>query len=346
MTKRIVLGLIALAVVALVAYRVMRATADEEPAPDVAAIRREAGVPVEVATAAVEALEVRRSFTGAIRAVRSATIRARTEDEIVEIPARVGRRVREGEVLVRQSSRGSLAAVRQAEAAHEQARRLVERLTPLHERGAISARDWDDANTALRVADANLAAARKNVVLTSPIAGTVTDVRVTVGAMPSAGDPLVRVSDLSRVQVLLQVSPTQARELAAGQEALLAECATSGRVSRVSLQADPETRLVEVEVTFSDPAGAVIPGALAAVEIVVGRREAALVVPQAAVSGSVVWVVEEAGTARSRPVAVGLSGDGRVEILSGLAPGDRVVTAGASLLSDGARVRVVGGGGS
>jgi len=347
MTKRIVFSLIGLALVVLVVIRVIQASADTEPAPDVDQIRQRTGIPVEVTAARIGELVVRREFTGTLRGVRSGTVRAKTGDEIVDIPIRVGQRVRTGDVLVRQRSQGSVAAVHQAEAAFEQAQRTVERLRPLREQGAISEQDWDNAVTALEVATANRDAARLSVELTSPIDGIVTDVIESRGTVPSPGDPLVRVSDLSRVQVRLQVSPQQARELAIGQPATLPESELTGTVSRIALQADPDSRLLEVELTFpgasASGSGSVVPGSLVKALVEVGRRETCLIVPQIAVRDGAVWVVDDAGTATRRPVTVGLAGDDLVEVQEGLKEGERVVTAGASLLSDGAQTRIVGG---
>ena len=170
--KKIVFGIIGLFLVVLVVVRVVQASAEQDIPPGVEEIRRQSGIPVEVATARSGPLVVSREFTGTVRGIRSATIRARTGDEIVEIPVRVGQRVAAGDVLIRQSQEGSMASVRQAEAAYEQASRTVERLRPLREQGAISEQDWDNATTALSVAEANLAAARSSVELTSPIAGS------------------------------------------------------------------------------------------------------------------------------------------------------------------------------
>jgi RND family efflux transporter MFP subunit len=346
MKKRIGAGVVAVALVALVVFRVVRATSGTAAAPDVDAIRQRTGIPVEVAAARLGELVVRREFTGALRGIRSATVRARSGDEVVEIPAVVGQRVRLGEVLLRQSSQGSAASVAQARAAYEQAQRTVDRMRPLQERGAISDQDWDSAVTALRVAESNLDAARGQVDLKSPIDGVVTDILVTRGAVPQSGDPLVRVSDLSRLQVILEVSAEQARELAVDQPATLPDIGLEGRVSRIALQADPASRLLEVELTFPGaplrPAVDVVPGTLVPVRIEVGRRADALLVPEAAMRDSLVWVVDSAGVARQRAVRLGLSGDGWVEVQGGLAPGERVVTAGASLLSDGAQTRIVG----
>jgi membrane fusion protein (multidrug efflux system) len=352
MIKRIGWSVVALAVVALVVLRVVQTSRGTPAAAEVDEIRAQTGIPVEVALVTEAPLVVRREFTGVLRGIRSATIRARTGDEIVAIPVRVGQTVRAGAVVIRQSSEGSMAAVRQAEAAYEQARRTADRLRPLQERGAISEQDWDNALTGLRVAEANLEAARRNVDLVSPIDGVVTDVLLTRGSMPEPGDPLARVSDLSRVQVLIQASVEQVRELALGQPARLPAQRLEGRVSRVALQADPASRLLEVELTFPGPGAdrtpepdcdPVVPGTLVTAEIEVGRRAQAVVVPEAAVRGGVVWVVDAGSVASRRQVAVGLTGGGMVEILSGVAPGERVVVAGASILSEGARARVVGG---
>ncbi len=345
MIKRIVWSVLGLAVIALVAFRIVQASRGTPEAPEVDEIRARTGIPVEVTTVGEGELVVRREFTGVLRGIRSATIRARTGDEILDIPVRVGERVRTGTVVIRQSSEGSLASVSQAEAAHEQAERNVGRLRPLHERGAISEQDWDNALTALRVAEANLAAARRSVDLESPIDGVVTDLLVNRGTMPEPGDPLARISDLSRLQVVLQVSVEQAAELAVGQPASVPAHGLEGSVSRVAMQADPVSRLLEVELTFPNrTAGAgAVPGALVSARVEVGRRADAVLVPRAAVSNGVAWVVDTAGVAHRREVVTGLEGDGWVEIRDGLAPGDRVVVAGASLLSDGAQTRIVGG---
>jgi RND family efflux transporter MFP subunit len=347
MMKRIVWGAVALAVVALVAFRVVQARRGAPETPEVDEIRARIGIPVEVTAVREGELVVRREFTGVLRGIRSATIRARTGDEILDIPVRVGDRVRAGDVVIRQSSEGSLASVQQAQASSEQAQRNVERLRPLLERGAISDQDWDNALTGLRVAEANLAAARRRVDLESPIDGVVTDLLVNRGAMPESGDPLARVSDLSRLQVLVQVSAEQARELAVRQPAQLPEHGLEGSVSRVAMQADPASRLIEIELTFPGAAAGAnaVPGTLVTAQVEVGRRASALLVPRAAVSDGVAWVVDAEGVAHRREVTTGLEGDGQIEIVEGLAPGEQVVVAGQSLLSDGAQTRVVGGSG-
>ncbi|MFO8173414.1 MAG: hypothetical protein R6T96_03970 [Longimicrobiales bacterium] len=94
--KRMIVGIMILGVIGVVAWRIVQASAPSEPSPDVEQIRARTGIPVEVARVERSPLEVRRTFTGPVRGIRSATVRARTGDEIVEIPVRVGDRVTVG----------------------------------------------------------------------------------------------------------------------------------------------------------------------------------------------------------------------------------------------------------
>ena len=84
---------VAVILIGVISARVIEATADVEPTLDVDQLRQRDGVPVEVTRVQPAPLVVRRSFTGSVRGIRSATVRAATGDEILEIPVRVGQRV-------------------------------------------------------------------------------------------------------------------------------------------------------------------------------------------------------------------------------------------------------------
>jgi membrane fusion protein, multidrug efflux system len=328
----------------LISYRVQQAQTPPDPAPTVEQIREERGLPVTVASAESGTFEVWREYSGDVSGIRDAVVRARSEDQVSAVLVSVGDRVRQGQVLVRQAGEVAGARARQAQAALRQAERTVERLRPLHEAGAISEQDWENAQTQLELAQGDVAAAGDALALTSPLAGTVTEVPGRAGMIPRSGDPLVVVADLSRLLVRLRVSATQAAEIREGQPARLAgRDDATGRVRRLALQAEAATRLVEVEVEFPRETGLIL-GTLTTVELRVAARPDAVVVPRAALRDDVVWVVDDDRAVR-RDVQVGLQGRDRVEIRSGVQPGDRVVVAGASLLSDGARVRVVNGAG-
>jgi membrane fusion protein, multidrug efflux system len=341
-----ILVLVLAATGALVVYRMQQARAPQEPAPTVEQIRQERGQPVTVAAAESGRLDVWREYSGDVGGIREAVVRARGEDQVSAVLVSVGQSVRQGQVLVRQTGEVTGARARQAEAALRQAERSLERLRPLHEAGALSDQDWDNARTQFELAQADVSAASDALALTSPLAGVVTDVPARQGMIPSKGEALVGVADLSRLLVRLRVSAAQAAEIRAGQPVRLAGTGNgdaTGRVRRIALQAEQATRLVEVEVEFPREAGLIL-GTLATVEVRVASRENAVSVPRTAVRDGTVWVVTGDRVNR-RAVTTGVMARDRVEVLSGVQPGEQVVVAGASLLSDGARVRVVGGAG-
>jgi membrane fusion protein, multidrug efflux system len=333
-------AVLVLGLVALVVYRVIEASTPQDAAPTVEQIRAEQGVPVTLATAEGGPLSVWREFNGTVSGTQEGVVRARSGDQITAVRVQVGQQVSRGQVLVQQSGEGTAARVRQAEAARQQAARTVERLRPLHAAGAISDQEWEGALTQLELASADVAAARDILTLTSPLAGTVTEIVARPGMIPSSGDPLVRVADLSQLVVYVRVGAAEVAELRQGQTARVAGTGVGGRVRRIALQADPATRQVEVEVAFP-PAAGLIPGTLATVQVEVAERDDAVQVPRAAVREGAVWVVGEDGGATRRRVQVGLQSLDRVEIVSGVERGERVVVDGGALLSEGARVRVV-----
>jgi len=123
----------------------------------------------------------------------------------------------------------------------------------------------------------------------------------------------------------------------------------SGRIRRVFPAGDPQTRLVPVEVELGAEAAALArPGFLARVTFELGARENVVLVPASAIvsgsGGATAVFVIEGGVAMRRTVETGLTSEGQVEIVAGLAAGETVVTTGANALRDGAPVRVVGGG--
>jgi membrane fusion protein, multidrug efflux system len=337
-----ILLLIVTAAGLLIFYRLQQARTPPDPAQTIEQIREERGLPVSVARAETGRVEVWREYSGDVGGVREAIVRARSEDQIAAVLVSVGQTVRQGQVLVRQAGEVAGARARQAEAALRQAERNLERLRPLHEAGAISDRDWDNAQTQFDLAQADLAAARDALALTSPLAGVVTEVPGRPGMIPASGAPLVRIADLGRLLVRLRVSADQAAELRAGQPARLPGRDATGRVRGIALQAEPTTRLVEVEVEFPRETSLIL-GTLATVEVLIAARDEAVSVPRAALRDGIVWVIGDDGRASRRVVTTGLESRDRVEIASGVRAGEQVVIAGASLLGDGTRVRIVGG---
>lgn len=184
----------------------------------------------------------------------------------------------------------------------------------------------------------------------SPISGVVTDRPVYAGEMASPGSPLLTVMDVSRVVARANLPQSEAAALKVGNEATITQTGASeetpAKVIVVSPAADPNTTTVQVWVQAENPGERLKPGVTVHVSIVAAILSKVVVVPAEAIlpgseGGSSVMVVGADSVAHEHKVQVGVREPDKVQIVSGVSSGERVVTVGGVGLQDGAKVRVV-----
>jgi HlyD family secretion protein len=182
----------------------------------------------------------------------------------------------------------------------------------------------------------------------SPIDGVVTDRPLFRGELATAGTPLITVMNLSDVVARGYLPPQQAAQLRVGDPASISAgdrpADTPGKVTVVSPALDPNTTTVQVWVEAANPGGRLRPGDTVRVNIVARTVRDALVVPAAALltaaDGSTsVMVAASDGRAHQASVKMGVRQGDEMQIISGLQPGQRVITTGAYGLPDGTKVR-------
>jgi len=184
----------------------------------------------------------------------------------------------------------------------------------------------------------------------APKGGEINSRTVDTGRYVKAGDVLATLVDTSRLRLRFKLSEAESLRVQGGGEVAFRVGAIglhdfTGKVYHVSGVADPATRQVEVLAWVRNP-GILKPGFFAEVRLAGEIRRDALVVPEGAVQASergfVAYVVEE-GTARARPIEIGLrTASGEVEILDGVKPGETVVIEGSDRLADGVPVQPAG----
>jgi HlyD family secretion protein len=183
----------------------------------------------------------------------------------------------------------------------------------------------------------------------SPMTGVITDRGVYEGEMANAGTPLLTVMDVSRVVARANVAQNVAGFIKVGSDATINQTEgaepVAGKVIVVSPAVDPNTTTVQVWVQTANPQGQLKPGTTVHVSIVAETLPSVPVVPPAALLNSaegepIVMVVGSDSKAHEHKVEVGIREPDKVQIVSGVSPGDRVVTVGGVGLEDGAKVRV------
>lgn len=228
----------------------------------------------------------------------------------------------------------------------------LERYQALYAEGAVSLAQLEQAESAVtsmgldsvRLQVQSVQDQINNCNVKSTISGVVAEVKVNPGDM--AGSSYVaRVVDVSKVKLTANVTETLVACLSLGQELPVYIDSASdepfvGVVTAIPVAANA-TMTYPVEITIDNPDGKIMAGMFAEVDVVKNEAADSLIIPKGAVDSSNTVYVVEGDTARAVTVETGLSDDDNIEIISGLNAGDVVVTAGAYLLEDGSKVRVV-----
>jgi RND family efflux transporter MFP subunit len=242
----------------------------------------------------------------------------------------IGSVVHAGEVVAALERTDQALALQRAEASWDSASRAVERVHGLAATKSISAAEIDQAEIDLRQADLARAQARRAVDLTrvtAPFAGVVAARSgVRAGHLVVPGDSIVRITALAPLRAAIHVPEMQAVELTVGAVAAVSGPGGSARATVIraapSVDAASGTRELVLELAGNPP---IRPGASVTVRLG-GERRRIVVIPAAAVGDSGYVVVWQDGRTSLRAVTLGQRlPDGRVEVISGLAVGERVM---------------------
>ena len=184
----------------------------------------------------------------------------------------------------------------------------------------------------------------------APIAGTVTSLPVDVGSRITQGIPVVQISTINQLQIRTQVAERYVGAMRVGEPAVIAlepfpNESFAARIVELAPVIDPQTRTMDVTLKFNTVDARAKAGMFAEIKIITLHKRDIVKIPADAVvvrgERSFVFVEGAAGTAEQRDVKIGISVDGKSEVLSGLAAGDRVVVRGQTLLENGSKVKVV-----
>jgi RND family efflux transporter MFP subunit len=250
-----------------------------------------------------------------------------------------------------------------AETAYRVAREDHKAAVQMLEQGTI-AREEEIEGQEARVRGLEAQVVEANLQLTdstlrAPYDGVIARRFVEANQNVRAKEPVVRFQDVEEIEVRVDVpEAVMAADLrAADIVEIVAEFSGAPglrfpvHVKEVAQQADPTTQTFQVRVAMQAPPGVrLLPGMTSTVTLtyrragILGDR---VLVPVAAVfkepSGDqVVWVIGPGQTATRRPVKLGAATGGRVEVVDGLQPGDRIAVAGVTFLRDGMAVRDLG----
>jgi len=297
---------------------------------------------------------------GTVTAVQGVTVSADLPGIVDAITFESGRTVKTGDVLVKLDTRQEEAQLAAAEAQQDLNHLNLERTRGLLEQGITSQADYDRASAESKQAEAGVGEIRATInrkVIRAPFPGILGIRQVNLGQYLKGGDPVVPLQSLDPIHVDFAVPQEEIAQMRVSREVRVAAEGESGadpagKITALDSIVDPATRNVHVQATLANPQGRLRPGMYVKVRVILPSQETVVALPASAVRyapyGNSVFILEEMkdpkGQAyrgvRQQFVKLGSERGDRIAVLSGVKPGEEVVTSGAFKLRNGAAVLV------
>jgi membrane fusion protein (multidrug efflux system) len=312
------------------------------------------GPQVIVQSVTSETLRNRIEALGTLRANESIRVTSNITKTVTSINFEDGQRVERGHVLVEMTSAEEIALLNEARFTTDEAKKQLDRVESLVQRGAASQAlldQWVREYEAARARYAAIESRLQDLRLTAPFSGIVGLRNVSVGALVTPGDLITTLNDDSRMKLDFTVPAVHMRSLKTGlaivaRSRALGDQTFEGEVYSIDNQVDPVTRAITVRAIIPND-GQLKQGLLMSVELYAEERQAMVVSESALVprgSNNYVFVVSESDgkfVAEQRLIELGQRFVGKAEVLSGISVGDRIITHGLQRVRDGQAVRVI-----
>jgi len=279
-------------------------------------------------------------YTADVVAIQQAGIYAKVSGTLDRVYVDMGSPVRRGQMLALIDTTELFQTRQQAAATAQNARLTYRRTKDLYDQKLVAAQDLENAEAAMKVAEATLDVATTRLDyarITAPFGGTITKRFLDPGAVVSALTSTIFVlMDLDRMKIIINVLEQDIPRVTMGLKASVTVDAFPGKkftgsVSKFAQAVDLATRTMAVEVDIPNPGHLLAPGMFATVSLNVGQHSDALTLPTQAIlkddQGLFVYVTRQ-DTARRVRVTPGGEQNSRTEILSGLEGTEDVITTG------------------
>jgi membrane fusion protein, multidrug efflux system len=289
---------------------------------------------------------------GTAQANESVNLTAKVSDTVTAIHFSDGDFVEQGHVLVELTNTAEAARLSEARTAQAEALRQYQRLQSLIETNLISQADLEEARTRWQTANARLEGVIANMddrLIRAPFSGMLGFRNISEGTLVTPNTVITTLDDVSVIKLDFNIAEVFLAQLEQGATVKANSIVYRGTdfegvVRNIGSRIDPVTRSVQVRAEIDNSEGKLRPGMLLTVGLVLNERETVVVPEQAIIPSQgrqFVFVVDEENVVRRVEVELGRRRPGLAEIVSGVVPGQRVVTQGVAQVRPGQPVRIL-----
>ncbi len=309
-------------------------------------IYKEEGIPVRVQKLDRQAFKTTLTYHATLSGIEESIAGAPVDEKVEQILVKVGDKVRKDQILFSFPEDSPSTKYYQVKTAFENAKRSYERIDNLYKAGGVSLQERDNIKASYERIRADWDAIRQTVKVKSPISGYVTSIFVSETDNVKKKSPLALISKTEKLKAVVWVTEEEITTIKKGIDATASwmDRLIRDRVIEIDLAMHPQRKAFRVIVEFDNHDLKMNPGITATISLVNYKNSNALIVERKSLvkeAGKYYAYISSENRARRVPVSLGNRQGLNVEILSGLNSGDRLITEGKSLLSDGIRIRTV-----
>lgn len=297
---------------------------------------------------------------GTAAAVQGVTVSADLPGTVARIAFDSGKAVNAGDILVELDTRQERAQLAATEAQRDLAHINFARLKQLVDEGVLARTEYDNATAQQKATDAQVGEIQATIArktIRAPFSGILGIRQVNLGQYLSAGEAIVALQSLNPIYVNFGVPQQTAAQARVGRTLRVSSndvggLIFTGRVTALDSVVNEATRNVQVQATLANPGGKLRPGMFVEVQVITGADRPVIALPTSAINyapyGDSVYVVSDLkdpsgktyrGVRQQFVKVEGSRGD-QVAVISGVNPGDEVVSSGVFKLRNGAAVQV------
>jgi membrane fusion protein (multidrug efflux system) len=308
-------------------------------------IQAEKGIPVTTSNIEQGTIRHIEKSNGNLKGISETVLANGVGGTLGRVHVSVGQTVKKGRTVATMILDGG-SPVDVAQSNYDYAKQVYDRAVKLHGEGAVSQEQVEGARAQYEGAKIQLGQAKVGISITTPFTGTVLEIFQNRGSKISAKTPIVKVADLSVMQVDMQINERSINYYKEGLRAFITvdQDTVWGKVTRTALAANGMSHSFRVTAQFDNKAGLLKSGMFKDISIIVDEKNDALKVPfeVASFEGDETFVyVANGAKAEKRAVELGIRNGTEFEILSGISAGEEIVLTGTTMINDGTKINVV-----
>lgn len=344
--KYFIYTLLVVGLAALVFYRIDKnSTVDNNAGPRIQSTAQVTGVVLQP-----EMFSENLSLSGSLEANEQIELRSEVSGVVESINFKEGSRVSKGQVLFKVNDTELRAQLSKVKTAERLAAENARRAQLLLEKEAISQEEHDiaEANFESAKAESQLISAQlSKATVRAPFSGTIGLRYISEGTYVTPSTPVAKLVNTDKLKLTFSIPEKYSNQVALDTELFFTTAGSSKRhvaeVYAIEPGVDVTTRTLKMRALAENTSGELIPGTFANVFLPLATVDDAIMVPTEALipvqNGKKIYI-SEGGVAKEVMVETGARTDKTVRVLSGLKPGDTILTSGVMILKDGAPVKV------